>query len=47
VPPASDVVVMLGGGLTTTVEDIDFVPSATAVAVTFTVMFEETGVGAL
>jgi hypothetical protein len=44
---ASVVVVTLGAGVTTTVEDIDFVLSATEVAVTATVVFEETAAGAL
>ena len=43
----SDVIVMLGGGVTTTVEDADLVVSATEVACTDTVKLEETGVGAL
>jgi hypothetical protein len=47
VPLASDVVVMLGAGVTTTVEDIDFVVSATEVAVTITLKLAETGEGAL
>jgi len=44
---ASVVVVTLGAGVTTTVEDIDFVLSATEVAVTVIVVFEETAAGAL
>jgi hypothetical protein len=47
VPFASDVVMMLGGGVTMTGEDADFVVSAAEVASTDTVMLEETGVGAL
>jgi hypothetical protein len=44
---ASVVVVTLGIGATITVEDIDFVLSATDVPVTATVRFEETVAGAL
>jgi len=47
VPLASDVVVMLGGGVTTTVEVTDFVVSLAEVAMTVTVIFAETVVGAL
>jgi hypothetical protein len=47
VPLDNDVIVMLGGGVTTTVEDADLVVSATEVAFTDTVRLEETGVGAL
>jgi hypothetical protein len=47
VPLASDVVVMLGGGVTTTVEDIDFVVSVTEVARIVTVILPETDAGAL
>jgi hypothetical protein len=47
VPLESVVVVMLGAGETTTFVDIDFVVSATEVADTFTVILEETEVGAL
>jgi hypothetical protein len=38
---------MLGAGLTTTVDDANFVVSATEVAVTDTVKLAETGDGAL
>jgi hypothetical protein len=44
---ASDVVVMLGAGATTTAEDIDFVVSAPEVASIVTVMLAETDAGAL
>jgi hypothetical protein len=47
VPLASVVVVMLGAGVTTTVEDVDLVVSATEVAVTVTVILEETDAGAV
>jgi hypothetical protein len=47
VPLSSDVVVMVGGGVTTTLEDADLDVSATEVASTDTVKLEETGVGAL
>jgi len=47
VPSDSDVIVMLGGGVTTTVEDADLVGAAAEVAFTDTVKLEETGVGAL
>jgi hypothetical protein len=43
----SDVVVMLGAGLTVTVDDADFVVSAAEVAFTDTVKLEETDDGAL
>jgi len=43
----SDVVVMLGAGVTTTVDDADLLVSATEIAFTDTVKLEETGVGAL
>lgn len=46
-PVANDVVVMLGGGLTTTFDDMDLVESAAEVAVTVTVKEAETDVGAL
>lgn len=47
VPLASEVVVMLGAGVTTTVEVTDFVVSLTEVAMTVTVIFAETVAGAL
>jgi hypothetical protein len=47
VPPASEVVVKLGAGLTTTVEDVDLVVSVTEVATIVTVNFAETVAGAL
>jgi hypothetical protein len=47
VPLASDVVVMLGAGETTTFVDIDIVVLETEVATTVTVKFEETVAGAL
>lgn len=47
VPPASEVVVTLGAGVTTTVEDIDFVLSVIEVATIVTVIFAETVAGAL
>jgi hypothetical protein len=47
VPLGSDVVVMLGGRVTTTLEDADLVVSAAEVACTDTVKLEEIGVGAL
>jgi hypothetical protein len=46
VPLASDVVVMLGAGVTTTAEDTDFVLSATEVAVIDTVILAVTDAGA-
>ncbi|MGD0922782.1 MAG: hypothetical protein ABSA70_13595 [Terriglobia bacterium] len=46
-PLDSDVIVMLGTGVTTTVEDADLVVSATEVAFTETVKLEETDAGAL
>lgn len=46
-PLESDAVLMLGAGETTTFVDIDFAVSAIEVADTFTVMLEETEVGAL
>jgi hypothetical protein len=42
-----EVVVTVGGGVTVTLTDADFVVSATEVAVTVTVRFALTGVGAL
>jgi hypothetical protein len=42
-----EVVVTVGGGVTVTLTDADFVASATEVAVTVTVRFALTGVGAL
>jgi hypothetical protein len=42
-----DAVVTVGGGVTVMVTDADFVASATEVAVTVTVRFAVTGVGAL
>jgi hypothetical protein len=47
VPFVSVVVVMVGAGETTTFVDIDIDVSATEVADTFTVILEETEVGAL
>jgi hypothetical protein len=47
VPFVSDVVVMLGGGVTMTVEDADLDVSAAEVAFTDTVILEETDVGPL
>jgi hypothetical protein len=47
VPLVSEVVVMLGAGLTTTVEDIDLVVSFTDVATMVTVIFADTDAGAL
>ena len=47
VPLASEVVVMLGAGVTATVEDVDFVASLADVAVTVTVILAETVAGAL
>jgi hypothetical protein len=47
VPLASEVVVMLGAGVTITGEVTDFVVSVTEVAMTVTVIFAETVVGAL
>jgi hypothetical protein len=46
-PFDSDVVVMLGAGLTTTAADIDLVVSAPEVATTVTVILEDTDAGAL
>jgi hypothetical protein len=47
VPLASEVVVMPGAGVMTTAEVTDFVVSLTEVAITVTVIFAETVVGAL
>jgi hypothetical protein len=47
VPLASEVVVMVGAGETTTFAEADFVVLVTEVADTFTVILEETEVGAL
>jgi hypothetical protein len=47
VPFASVVVVMLGAGTTTTVEDIDLVVSAFEVATIVIVILAETDAGAL
>lgn len=47
VPLASEVVVMLGAGVTTTVEVTDFVVSLAEVAMTVTVILAETVAGAL
>jgi hypothetical protein len=46
-PTGSDVVVMAGGGLTTTVAAADFVLSVTEVAVTVTVKLDVTAAGVL
>ena len=43
----SEVVVMLGGGVTTTIDTANLVASAAEVAFTETVKLEETGEGAL
>jgi hypothetical protein len=47
VPPESEVVVMLGAGVTTTIDDTDFVVSATDAATIVTVVLAETVAGAL
>jgi hypothetical protein len=47
VPPARVLVVTLGDGVTTTVDDIDLVMSATEVATIVTVILAETVAGAL